>query len=1115
MQKIVKLNQAFLYCCMVVMFCLHSKGYAAPTQGKPVSITIKNSTLAEVLRQVSKKSGLYIYFQDADLAAHKNVTIDVRNKPVENVLHELLDGRGLSWVEVSENTIAVKKKLEVEDRRIEGDTVATITVTGKVVDEKGEPVIGATVLVKNDSNGATTNLGGEFVLKGVRANALVVISNVSFLTQEVAVKGRRNIGRVQLKEYVEILDETQVIAYGQTSRRFNTGNVGTIKATEIERQPINNPILALSGRIPGLQITQATGLAGSGVSILIQGQNSLTRGNDPFFVIDGVPYVSQLLPNLGNILGTSRSAGLSEGNNGNPLSFINPADIESIDVLKDADATAIYGSRAANGAILITTKKGTAGQTKINLNVQAGYGEVARKVKLLDTRGYLEMRKEAFANDGITNYPEAAYDVNGTWDQNRYTDWQEELIGNTAKYNDAQISFSGGNANTQYLVGAGYHKETTVFPSDLGDKKVSIHFNVNNSSLNQKFKISLSGNYMIDNNKLISTDLTSFAMNTVPNAPALYNNDGTINWETNSAGISTWGFDQPIRLLNNLYRNKTVNLVSSALISYEILNGLELKSSFGYTDIQSDEISTEPLSNIPPSSRQFYTRTAQYNANSISSWVIEPQISFKRALSVGQFSALLGTTIQQNNSNRKLLKGSGYNSDLVLENINAATQLEVPFNSAIASIYKYNAVFGRINYNVLEKYILNFTARRDGSSRFGRENQFHTFASIGAAWIFSEESAIRERLNIISFGKLKASIGTTGSDQIGDYQFMSLYDPSNPAVPYRGGSSLLPNNIANAFLQWEETRKIQVGLELGLWSDKIFVSTNYYNNRSSNQLLSYALPVTTGVGSIISNFPATVRNTGWEFYLKTTNVKSKKILWTSSFNLTVPQNKLVAFRDFENSTYRNDYIVGHAITTTRTYNLSGVDSKTGLYQFIKSDGSLTSSPSSGSEDRIVFINTAQKYYGGLQNAISFNGFELDFLFQFVKQLGLFNSFGTYPGFFMLNQPVSVLDRWRQSEDVATIQSYSTQFNNFQGWSAASRSDKAYSDASFIRLKNISISWVLPDKWTKQINMKMARFYVQGQNLLTITKYKGLDPETKVSSTLPPLRVCTVGFQISL
>lgn len=1120
MPKTVQLNRASLYSLMVLVFCLCSKfqpsAFSAPFQGKPISISVKNTSLSQILRQISRKSGITIYFVDTDVAAYSNINFEAKDKEITVVLQELLDGRGLIYEIISATIIGVRKSPPPsEKKQTFKDTL--ITVAGSVTDEKHNPIVGATVLVKGSNKGATTGSDGSFSIRDISPKSFLTISSVQFLTRDIALTGRSILGNIELKEYIGVLDETIVIAYGTTTQRFNTGNVSRVKAKDIEKQPVNNPLLALAGRVPGLNISQSTGLPGSGIQVQIQGQNSIQSGNDPFYVIDGVPFTSQLLPNLGGVL--KSTGGLNNPQSyGNPLSFLNPSDIESIEVLKDADATAIYGSRAANGAILITTKKGKAGQTRVDINLQTGIGEVARKAKLLNTSQYLKMRKEAYSNDNITipSVPTSnSYDLT-FWDQNKNTDWQKELIGNSAHYNDAQLSISGGNNNVQFLAGGGYHKETTVFPSDLGDEKASLHFSINNTSNNQKFKFSLLGSYLLDDNKLSNIDLTERAMVLPPNAPNLKNSDGTINWARTNAGVSSLANIQPLARLTQLYKNKTSNLIGNANLSYQILPYLSLSSNLGYTNLQTDELTTVPSSIFPPEFASANNRSAQYGTNNINSWIVEPQLSYDNSIGDGKLNVLIGSTIQQSESNRKRVDGSGYANDLVLENINAAQTVSIPINTTIQNVYKYNALFGRINYNWKDRYIINLTARRDGTSRFGSENRFHNFSAVGVAWVFSNENFVSDNLPFLSFGKIRTSYGTTGSDQIPDYAYLSLYDNNNPPVPYSGGGGLTPTNISNPYLQWEEVKKMSIGVDAGFLKDRILVNATYYQNRSSNQLLSYALAPSTGFGGIQSNFPATIQNYGWELAINLTNIRNNHFKWSSNINLTIPKNKLISFENLSSSSYASNYRVGLPITVVNVYKFHGVNSTTGIYEFVDAEGKLTSNPINSVSNRTEFVNTAPTLFGGFQNNLSYKGISIDFLFQFVKQRGITNYFGNNPGNTASNQPITVLERWKTEGEKTDVQRFfrNNIDYNFAGV-AVNGSDAVYKDASFIRLKNVSLSWQFPENWIKRVRLQNIRLYTQAQNLLTITHYSGLDPETRSLTSLPPLRVITFGLQISL
>ena len=1092
---------------MVVMFCLSPLfTRSEPLQGKPLTISIKNTSLAEVLRQVSKKSGLYIYFQDVDLAAFPSVTIDVKNKSVDAVLHELLDGRGLTWVVVDKNSVAVRKKEVVS--LVDNYTDSVITVTGRVINEKGEPIIGATIIVKNTKRGTTSNSNGDFILDRVKENAVLIISSVSFLTKEMAISRRNSTGIIQLKRYVGELDETVVVAYGTTTQRFNAGNVNVIKAVDIQKQPVNNPLLALSGRVPGLFINQSSGIAGGGIKLLIQGQNSISNGNEPFYVIDGVPYTSQLLPSInGDLLGYS---GVNNSSAGNPLNYINPSDIESISVLKDADATAIYGSRAANGAILITTRKGKSGQMKIDINLQQGWGKITRKAKLLDNKKYIEMRNEAIKNDNVSVQP-SDFDINGVWDSTKNTDWQKELIGGVARYSKFNISTSGGTDISQYLISGNYYKETSVMPGDFADTKGSIHFNLNSTSSDKKLKLQIGGSFMSDINKLPFTDLTSVAVQLAPTSPSLYNLDGSINWMPDSNGSTTF-FQNPAAQLQNKYSNKTNNLIGNAMLSYSISKELDVISSFGYTYLNSNELSTVPLSSFIPEDKPYAARQALYGNNAIYSWIAEPQITYKKMIGKFRTNVVLGTTIQQNRSNGQQLTGIGYNSDNVLEDIFSASSVAAV--SSTATVYKYNALFGRINAIYNDKYILDLNARRDGSSRFGVNNQFHNFGSVALAWIFSQEILIKNNFSFISFGKIRGSYGITGNDQIGDYKFLDLYAPLSTGVAYQGITSLVSKGLVNPYLQWEETRKLQIGLEMGFLKDLIFFTANYSRNRSSNQLLNYKLPILTGFHSIVRNFPALIENRGWEFSLSSTNINSNKFTWKTNLNLTVPNNKLVEFPNLSQSSYANSLIIGKPINISKVLEFAGVNKTTGLYEFVDSKGITTSTPSL-KDDAKMIINKFPYFYGGIENSFTWNNFDLSFLFQFVKQQTYDYSLGNNPGIPFNNQPVSVLSRWEKEGDSAPVQRFST-FNNADALSTsnfATSSNVVYSIVWYLRMKNLSFSYKLPPAIISKLHCESSRVFIQGQNLLTFTNYNGIDPETASLSNLPPLRVIMLGLQI--
>jgi TonB-linked SusC/RagA family outer membrane protein len=1085
---------------------------SATTFAQKFTYAKKDATYGLVFKEIIKQTGYKILYSDQILDKTKTINVDFKGAELKDVMETLLKNQPLSY-EIDETTILIKEKEPTFLDRL-AKRWASIDANGRVVDSENRPLPGASVKVKKTGKGVSTDKDGRFFLRGVEEGAVLIVSFIGYLPKEVSASA--NMGNVLLEQSLSKLDEVQVIAYGTTTQRLSTGNVTTIKADAIEKQPVNNPLLALQGRVPGLFIEQATGFAGTGVKVRIQGQNSMANGNDPLYVIDGIPFSSQLLPGGNPIVGTS---GITNGVTipyGNPLSFINPSDIESIDVLKDADATAIYGSRAANGAILITTKKGKAGDTKVNLNLQSGWAEVPRKLDLMNSQQYLEMRREALKNDGIVAPDSGPYvdsDLNGNWDTSHYTDWQKELIGGTASYQDLNASISGGNDRTTFLVGAGHHRETDVFPGDYADNKTSLHFNINNTSANQKFKIEFSGSYLLDDNKLPDIDLTANAMTLPPVSPALYKSDGSINWSPNASGNSTFS-GNPIGYMFNSFLNKTTSLMSNLNLSYQIIPGLEVKSVFGYNKLNINSAYKNLLQSAQPELAQYYSRSTVFTTNDINSWSIEPQLTYSHNISNGKLEVLLGATISKNTSLGSGIVAAGFSNDLVMEDILSATSISAM--SSISSIYKYNAIFGRINYNWQDKYIVNLTGRRDGSSRFGPQSQFHNFAAVGGAWIFSNEAFTKEHLSILSFGKLRMSYGTTGNDQIGDYRFLSLYDPLQQEMPYQGIVAYQPNRLTNPYLEWEETRKLQFGLDLGFFKDRILLNANYYVNHSSNQLSGYALPMTTGFGQIDRNLTDEVRNSGWELTITSTNLQTKDFKWSSSINWSTTKSMLISSPD---QRFSSTKIVGEPVGATRVYHFLGVDHATGVYQFEDRNGNPTTTPDNVL-DRTVLINLAPKFYGGISNSFSYKGFQLDFLFSFVKQIAQnkgfgFNTPGTGNG--QGNQLAFLLGRWQKPGDISSIQKFTTNYSGLinQALQSIYNSDAAWTDGSYIRLKNVSLSWQLLENWSKRAHLQSCSLFVQGQNLWTFTKYRGLDPESKSSTTLPPLRVVTIGLKVTL
>ncbi|MBW7892809.1 MAG: TonB-dependent receptor plug domain-containing protein, partial [Chitinophagaceae bacterium] len=454
--------------------------------------------------------------------------------------------------------------------------------------ENGDGLLRISISAVKSKKGTYTNENGEFILQDIPENEVLIFTSVGYNKEEIAVR-KKSFITVVMKQSISMLDETVIMAYGKTSRRFNTGNISKVSSEEIAQQPVSDPLATLHGKVPGLVVTQSSGIPGSSIRIQIRGQNSLAQGSVPLIIVDGVPLAAnnQNINLQYSILTTSYTTGLS------PIASINPLDIESIEVLKDADATAIYGSRGANGVVLITTKRGSAGKSKAFANFYTGWSKASRLPEMLNIQEYIEMRREAIANDGFVpnnnpSQPGYAPDL-FKWDTTRETNFSKMMLGNTAHTYNGQVGLSGGNESIQLFLSAGYNKEGTVFLGDMGSNKISFTNNINYSSRDKKFVARLVSIYSNAKNNLFNTSISSF-LSIPPNAPPLYTADGKLNWE--EAG---YYFSNPFSYLKQKYDAVTDNLLSNLQMEYKIAKGLSIRSSFGYNSTQVSEKVINPI----------------------------------------------------------------------------------------------------------------------------------------------------------------------------------------------------------------------------------------------------------------------------------------------------------------------------------------------------------------------------------------------------------------------------------------------------------------------------------------------------------------------------------------
>ncbi|WP_177230286.1 SusC/RagA family TonB-linked outer membrane protein [Chitinophaga sp. CF118] len=1076
-----------------------------------VTLSGKNLPLKKVFNAIEEQTGFMVFYNQDVLANARPVSVSVKEMSLTSFLNVVLADLPVSYI-IEGKTIYLSQQKIVTQAPSQ---LPPGEISGTVRSTSGELLAGVSIKLKRSNTGTITSQKGTFKLSDVAEGDVVLVSIVGYMPVEIVVHSTGEsftaavVNRFQATSLKVVKGEIAIImtpvvsnlsevivnkGYYTESQRLSTGSVSSIDSKIIEKQPVTNVLQALQGRVPGLSIVQSNGFPGTAFNVQVRGVNSMLRTSTPLYIVDGVPFLSEAI--------NAQTGTEVTGSNGStsPLNSISPADIERIEVLKDGDATAIYGSRGANGVILITTKKGKPGKTRFDLNVNTGVSHIPKTVPELNTKEYLELRKLGFKNSGTTPNATNAPDL-VLWDQNAYTDFQKLLIGNTAKSTDVNASVSGGDLRTNFLISGTYHNETTVYYLDKSYKRGSANFSVNHNSIDQKLGISFSVMYSADNNRLAVEDLTSRAYQTSPNFP-LYNPNGSLYWSGSLV-------QNPIAVMMRTNRNKTSNLNSNLNIRYRPFAGLEFKILGGFGRADMDQAQLIPLAS---QDRSVATNTSRsiFSYSYTNNYIVEPQVSYVRGIGLGKISALIGGSWQYSKSRQPYYTlASDFISDEFLENIGSAATVTTRSSSAD---YKFASVFARLNYTYKERYVLNGIFRRDGSSRFGPSNRFGNFGSIGAAWIFTDEPFMAAQQKWLSSGKLRGSYGITGSDNIGNYGYLDTY--SSTSYNYNGSPGLFPSRIANSNYKWEQTKKIEIALELGFLKNRIRFTPAYYNNNTGNQLITYTISSQAGFSSYQANMPATVQNSGLELTLSTINIVKKNFTWTSNFNFSMNRNKLKSYPDLKKSSYYTRYVVGDPVSSIYIYKYAGYDSTTGLPKVADLDKSGTISSglyAKGLGDRYYYGTSYPKYFGGFNNSFTYKHFSLDVMLQFVKQTGrdLLVS-NTYPPGYIYNVSKSSLDKYLAdgpADKRHVLAGYNSSIGNYFG------SDAMMVDASFIRLKSVAFSYDLPAQVAMKMKMNAAKLYIQGQNLFTITSYKGFDPESQGMS-LPPLRTLSAGLKIS-
>ncbi len=1107
--KVMKITASLL-----LIACLHVSATGL-SQAK-VSISGKNLSIEDILKEISAKTDYQYVYSDQEILGVHRIDISVRDVAIEYVLDLCFKDQPFTY-EINGKIITVKRRQSNSSSDIiGGPTPKTITAKGVVLNESGQPLEGATITDKQTGRSTITNAKGEYQLSDVPVNSTLMVTFVGYAEQDIKVKDVITI-QINLTPAKNELDKVVIQAYGTTTARLNTGNISTVTSEQIERQPVMNVLSALQGEAPGLVITQTSGYASAPFKVEIRGRSVInpSLASEPLYIIDGVPLTVVDYGNNGSYstgsVGFTQNGFTGPAGGQSPLFSLNPADIESVTVLKDADATSIYGSRGANGVIFISTKSGKPGRSKLEINLTQGESIVTNHYDLMNTHQYLQMRREAFKNDGISMNPGNAYDLL-QFDTTRYTDWQKYLWGGIAQYSDIDMAISGGDKQTTYRLSGAYHRQTSILTKNGADQRASLQFNLTHKSLSQRLTTTFSNAFSYVTSNLVSSPSVVLMP---PDAPSIYNSDGLLNFSgwgpVNSSPASSIGLFQS---LFQQYTAQTAFINSHLNTKFELTKGLVLAASVGYSTEYMQQKQFEPISSQDP--RTNPVGTATFGNNTSTNVIVEPTVDYKVDIAKGKLGLLLGGTAESASGAGNTLTGTGFTNDGLLGSV-ANAPIIYGYNGS--GEYKYAAFYGRLNYNWNDKYIINITGRRDGSSKFGAGKQYGDFGSVGAAWLFSEENIIKKILPFLSFGKFRGSYGTTGSDQIPGFQYLSLWS-ANGNTPYQqnGAPSFTSQYLSNPNLVWQSNHKLEGAIDLGFMKDKLLIELARYRDRCGNQLVPFILPVITGFSSVTANLPALVQNSGWEGTVKYKFSDSRLFTGAFNFNIGINRNKLIKFPGLATSPYAAIYDLGKSLNIRRLLHYTGVDPLTGQYSYEDKnhDGSISRGYFNNGDDDSYDKDMSVKFEGGAGFDLRYSQLSLNLFFQYrSQQLQSATLNGGIPGTIgtQNNQSIRLLARWQKAGDAGPYARYTTQPTGLDG--SFQYSDGDYSNGSYIRLKNLSVSYDLTSIVFKKSPVASCKIFIRGENLLLISKYDGLDPDTPGLGTLPPQKTFVAGLQINL
>lgn len=979
-------------------------------------------------------------------------------------------------------------------------------ITGRITSSSGTPLSGVSVTVKGSTQGIATNGSGTFSLTVPPGKDTLVISSIGYLTQEIAI-GNRSVVDTRMEADDSELSQVVVIGYGTVKKSDLTGSVVSVKADELKATPVTSFDQALQGRAAGVQVTQTSGKPGAETAIRIRGTSSINAANEPLYVIDGMLVNSD----GGDLTGDNVTRGPRLG----ALSSINPGDIESIEILKDASATAIYGSRGANGVVLITTKRGRSGAGTVNLEVYQGLQEVANKLDLLTASEF-----GAFVNEGRLNAGKVPVYVNPK-NLGKGTDWQNELF-RTAPMSSYQLSASGGDAKTKYAVSGSYFdQDGIIINSDF--KRYSFRANLDRT-VNDKLTVGSNLSYSRISSKGVLTNGEDIVPGVITGA-LLFNPALPVYDSTREGGYTYENIyhDIPGRTLGNPvaeareYISNTIisRILGNVYAKYAISKTLEFKTSFGIDGFSSDEASFGP---------KFLKRTeaskgeASIRKTDGLTWLNENTLTYTNTFNgKHKINALIGYTLQEFNNDKLLVYGFGFpDSRTGYHNMAMATSPQKPANSE--SSWSMLSYLGRLNYTFNDKYLFTVTGRIDGSSKFGAGNKYGFFPSGAFAWRVSDEDFMRD-ISSINDMKFRVSYGTIGNQAIIPYQSLALVGPyGEGSFNSSAGSEVYtgqePLSYSNPNLKWESTRQLDIGLDLSLFSNRVSVTADYYNKKTADLLLGTPIPTTSGFGITVLNI-GNIVNKGFDLGINTINTRGV-VNWSSSINFSLNRNKITNLNSENDIPLPGGIILREGIPVGSFYGyiFEGIfqtDAEAASSPVLIGQEQGSSSPASWAKagdrkyrdisddgkidanDRTILGSAQPDFTWGFNNVVSYKNFNLSFFFQGSQgnKLANFNNLDLL-NFTGENNVLAEggLNRWTP-ENPGNKYPRALSAGSLD---AGTFSSAIVEDASYIRLKNITLSYNIGSTLLSRLKIQNLRVYASATNLWTLTDYSGYDPE---------------------